>query len=232
MDRTAVERYRLSLFGRMAMGVAHEVDNHLSVVLGFSELVQLAAGNEEKVRSGAGKILSAGERIGAVIQQFSRYARPHDPAPEPFLPGDVFREILLFAKYDLCRNDVAVDAPGDVPRAILHADRRDFGLALLALLFNGSEAMSGSGGELSLRCGLDDGGMRITVADGGTGIPAGLEETIFSEGFTTRGGPIHAGMGLPVARHIAAQAGGTVRIASRPGGGCEATIVMPLNVRV
>jgi hypothetical protein len=53
MDRNVIERYRLSLFGRMVMGVAHEVDNHLSVVLGFSELIQLAAGKEQKVRDGA-----------------------------------------------------------------------------------------------------------------------------------------------------------------------------------
>lgn len=227
MDRADVERYRLSLFGRMVMGVAHEVDNHLSVVLGFSELVQLAAGNEEKVRSGAGKILSAGERIGAVIQQFSRYVRPHDPAPEPFLPGDVLREILLFAKYDLGRNGVVVAPPPDVPRTLLHADRRDFGLAVLALLFNGSEAMSETGGELTLRCGVDDGVFGITVADRGAGIPSGLEERIFEKGFTTRSGVLHAGLGLPVARHIAAQAGGTVRVSPRPGGGCEAAILMP-----
>ena len=44
MDRNVVEQYRLALFGRMVMGVAHEIDNHLSVVLGFSELIQLAAG--------------------------------------------------------------------------------------------------------------------------------------------------------------------------------------------
>jgi len=231
MDRVGVERYRLSLFGRMVMGVAHEVDNHLSVVLGFSELVQLAAGNEEKVRSGAGKILSAGERIGAVIQQFSRYARPHDPAPEPFLPGDVLREILLFAKYDLGRNGVVVAPPADVPRTLLHADRRDFGLALLALLFNGAEAMSETGGELTLRCGVDDGVLGFIVADRGPGIPAGLEGRIFEEGFTTRDGVLHAGMGLPVARHIAGQAGGTVRVSPRPGGGCEAAVLMPWNAR-
>src|SRR5512140_800273 len=94
MDRNVVERYRLALFGRMAMGVAHEVDNHLSVVLGFSELIQLAAGKEQKVRDGAGKILSAGEKIGAIVQQFARYVRPHAPSPEPFLPGVMIREML------------------------------------------------------------------------------------------------------------------------------------------
>jgi len=231
MERKEVERYRLSLFGRMVMGVAHEVDNHLSVVLGFSELVQLAAGNGEKVRSGAGKILFSGERIGAIIQQFSRHARPHDPAQEPFLPGDLIPEILLFAKYDLGRSDVAVVPPDDVPRGILHADRRDFGLALLALLFNGAEAMSGTGGELSLRATVDAEGWAFTVADRGPGIPAEFGEKIFEKGFTTRTAAFNAGMGLPVARHLVGQAGGTVSVSPRPGGGCEATIRVPVKGR-
>lgn len=231
MDRTNVERYRLALFGRMVMGVAHEVHNHLSVVLGFSELIQLAAGNEGKVRDGAVKILSAGEKTGAIIQSYARYVRPHLPAPESFVPGEVIPEILLFARYDLGRNDVAVSGPQDVPPGILLADRRDFGLVLLALLFNGSEAMAGTGGDLAIRVSRDGEGWEFTVTDQGPGIPAGLEERVFEEGFTTRTEPVHAGMGLPVARHLVAQAGGTLRLSNLPWGGCAATFRLPLKPR-
>ena len=231
MERVDVERYRLALFGRMVMGVAHEIDNHLSVVLGFSELIQLAAGKELKVRDGAGKILSSGEKIGAIVQQFSRYARPHTPSPEPFVPGEMIPGILLFSRYDLGRGNVTVAPPPDVPPGILHADRGDFGLALLALLFNAAEAMSGTGGELSMRVSLDAAGWEFTVSDHGPGIPAGFEEKAFEVGFTTRTGPLHSGMGLPVARHIAGQSGGTVRLANVSGGGCEATIRIPMKAR-
>ena len=232
MDRDVVERYRLALFGRMAMGVAHEVDNHLSVVLGFSELIQLAAGKEQKVRDGAGKILSAGEKIGAIVQLFSRYVRPHDPSPEPFVPGEMIPEILLFSRYDLGRDNVTVLPPPELPPGILHADRRDFGLMFLALLFNAAEAMSESGGELSMRVSIDDAGWKFTVSDQGPGIPAGLEEKVFEVGFTTRTGPLHTGMGLPVARHLAGQAGGTLQLANGSGGGCVATVRLPMKPRV
>jgi signal transduction histidine kinase len=232
MERNVVERYRLALFGRLVLGVAHEVDNHLSVILGFSELIQLSAGNEQKVRDGAGKILSAGEKIGAIVHHFSHHVRPHAPSPEPFVPGEMIPEILLFSRYDLGRDNVTVLPPPEVPPGILHADRRDFGLALLALLFNAVEAMSEKGGELSMQVSIDTAGWEFTVSDQGPGIPAGLEEKIFEVGFTTRTGPFHAGMGLPVARHLAGQAGGTVRIAPRGGGGCEATIRLPMKPRV
>ena len=232
MDRNVIEQYRLALFGRMVMGVSHEIDNHLSVVLGFAELIQLAAGKEQKVRDGAGKILSAGEKIGAIVQQFSRYVRPHDHSPEPFVPGEMIPEILLFSRHDLGRDNVTVLPILNVPPGILHADRRDFGLALLALLFNAAEAMSVKGGELSVRVSIDAAGWEFTVNDQGPGIPAGFEEKIFEVGFTTRTGPIHLGMGLPVARHLAEQAGGTLQLANGSGGGCEATIRLPMKPRV
>lgn len=229
MDRNTVEQYRLSLFGRMVTGVAHEVDNHLSVILGFSELIQLAAVKDGKVRESAGKILSAGEKIGAIIQQYAYYVRPHPPAPESFVPGDVIAEILLFSRYDLGRNDVVVTPPPEVPQGILHADRRDFGLALLSLLFNGSEAMSGNGGELAIRLSRDGAAWEITVSDQGPGIPAGFEEKVFEDRFTTRAGSEHAGMGLPVARHLIERAGGALHLSKDRGGGCAATIRMPLK---
>src|SRR5512140_1532234 len=231
MERNVVERYRLALFGRMVMGVAHEIDNHLSVVLGFSELIQLAAGKEQKVRDGAGKILSSGEKIGAIVQHFARHVRPHAPSPEPFIPGEMIPEILLFSRYDLGRGNVTVLPIPEVPPGILHADRRDFGLALLAILFNGAEAMSERGGELSMRMSIDASGWEFTVSDQGPGIPTGFEEKVFEVGFTTRTGPIHMGMGLPVARHLAEQGGGTVQLANGPGGGCVATIRVPRKPR-
>jgi len=211
----------------MVAGVAHEVDNHLSVVMGFSELIQIAAGNQQKVLDGAGKILSAGEKTGYIINHFSRYSRPHAPTRETFIPGDMIPEILVFARYDLGRSNVVVSAPASVPQGVLHCDRRDMALALLALLFNGSEAMAETGGELSLSVGKGDAGWEFLVADRGPGIPPGREEAVFEEGYTTRSEPYHAGLGLPVARHLVAEAGGTLELRNIPGGGCEAGIRIP-----
>jgi signal transduction histidine kinase len=143
----------------------------------------------------------------------------------------VIPEILLFSLYDLGRGNVTVLPPAEAPPGILHADRRDFGLALLALLFNAAEAMSEKGGELSMGVSIDAAGWEFTVSDQGPGVPAGFEEKAFEAGFTTRAGTLHAGMGLPVARHLAGQAGGTVRLANGSGGGCVATVRLPMRPR-
>lgn len=227
MDRKSVEVYRLSLFGRMVMGVAHEVDNHLSVVIGFSEIIQMTASNQQKVVDGAGKVLSAGEKIEVLIKHFSNYVRPHTPDRDIFAPGDMITEMLLFSRYDLGRSGGSVVSPAAYPAGFLQGDRRDIGLALLALLFNGAEAMADNGGDLSIRVLRDDAGWVLSVSDQGTGIPPGFEEKIFEEGFTTKPDPFRMGMGLPVARHLFAEAGGTLRLENGQGGGCVATVRLP-----
>jgi signal transduction histidine kinase len=227
MDRKRVETYRLSLFGRMVMGVAHEVDNHLSVVIGFSELIQMTPGNERKVRDGASKVLSAGERIGTMIKHFSRHVRPHAPLQETFPPAELIQEVLLFARYDLGRDGVVV-APVSCPPGLMQGDRRDIGLAFLALLINGAEAMAGKGGELAIVGARRDNGWLFSISDQGPGIPAGSEERIYEEGFTTKTEPFRTGMGLPVARHLIAEAGGTLHLANAPVGGCVATVFLPV----
>lgn len=229
MNRKAVEQYRLSLFGRMVMGVSHEVDNHLSVILGFAELIQIAGGAEKKAIDGAGKILAAGERINAIIKQFSQYVRPHAPVREPFVPGDVLAEIALFAKYDLGRGNVSLTLPESLPPGLVTGDRRDFALALLALLMNGTEAMAGAGGELGLSVAIRGESWEFRVTDEGPGIPGNILPRIFEEGFTTKSQPLNAGMGLPVARSLVAEAGGTLSVGNLPDGGCAATIVIPVR---
>ena len=227
MDRKAVEQYRLALFGRMVMGVSHEVDNHLSVVLGFAELLQVLAPGEKKALEGARKILSAGEKIASIIKQFSHYVRPHDPVDEPFSLSGVLTEIVPFSRYDLGRGNVTLAMPAEAAAVRMRGDSRDFALALLAVLLNGSEAMAGRGGRLTLGIVHREGSVQVTIADEGPGIPPEVLPRIFEEGFTTKQDPMHSGMGLPVARHIVSGMRGSISTENLPGGGCLVTLHVP-----
>jgi signal transduction histidine kinase len=227
VDRATIERFRLALFGRMIMGVAHEVDNHLSVVLGFAELLQLTAGNEKKVQEGAMKIMGAGDRINRIVKQFSQYVRPHEPTVEPFPPVELLPELLVFTKYDLGRGNVTVVFPAAVPPGLIGGDRRDIGLALMCILFNGSEAMAGKGGTLTLEVVREGSDWLFKVADEGPGLSPEAAAHAFEEGFTTRSDAHHTGMGLPVARALASAAGGDIMLESTPGKGCVSTMRIP-----
>ena len=109
----------------------------------------------------------------------------------------------------------------------MRGDRRDFALALLAVLLNGAEAMAGKGGTLASGTSLVKGTWHITVADEGPGISPGIMPRIFEEGFTTKAEPFRSGMGLPVARHIVSGMGGGLSVENRSSVGCLATIRVP-----
>ena len=228
MDRVSVERYRLGLFGRLVMGVSHEVDNHLSVVLGFAELIRMPGGGETRTAENAGKIFAAGDRIASIVKQFAHHVRPHTPDEESFDLPDLLSQLMLFARYDLCRGNVSFRVPADLPKTTIRGDSRDFGLALLAVLLNGAESMSDrGGGELSLTADAGEEGLVVRIRDVGPGIPGDVLPRAFEEGFTTKPPDLHAGMGLPVARHILERFGGTIGVENRPGGGCEAVLRLP-----
>ena len=209
------------------MGVSHEVDNHLSVVIGFSEILQGNASNPEKVYDNAKKILMAGERIAELIKQYSNYVRPHALEKEFFSVRQTIQDILLFARYDLERKGNTIEAPLSHTPWLVYGDRRDFALALLALLFNAVEALPERGGVVSIGVSMDADGATISVTDNGEGVSAGMEETVFEEGVTTRKEIFHGGMGLPAARYIVAEAGGELKLENAHGGGCVVTIRLP-----
>lgn len=227
MDRKAIEQFRLALFGRIVMGVSHEVDNHLSVVLGFAELLQIMGTGEKKALEGAQKILSAGEKIAAIMKQFSHYVRPHAPVVEPFSLASVLSELVVFARYDLGRGNVNLVLPDKAGTIRVKGDSRDTALALLAVLMNGTESMSGKGGTLAVDAARRDGFWHIIVADEGQGIAPEIKPRIFEEGFTTKKEPLHTGMGLPVARHIISEMGGDLSAENLPKGGCLVTLRIP-----
>lgn len=227
MDRKTVEQFRLALFGRMVMGVSHEVDNHLSVVLGFAELLQVMGVEEKKSLEGAGKILSAGEKIAAIIKQFSHYVRPHSPADESFAISTVLSELVLFSRYDLGRGNVTLVIPATEGAGRMRGDSRDYALALLAVLLNGAEAMAERGGTLTVGAFVREGFCHVTVADQGIGVSRDIMPRIFEEGFTTKSESLHSGMGLPVARHIISGMGGDITVGNLTGRGCLVTLRVP-----
>ena len=75
--------------------------------------------------------------------------------------------------------------------------------------------------------GVRNGFCHVTVADQGTGIPREIIPRIFEEGFTTKPDSLHAGMGLPVARHIVSGMGGDITVENLTGRGCLVTLRVP-----
>jgi signal transduction histidine kinase len=167
------------------------------------------------------------DRLGHTLDDFMKFASPHDLALEPTNVNDLVQDLADFFAPQAETSRVMVRVALDP--SVLHAriDRRLLSQALLNLMLNAQEAMT-DGGELILRTRRSADGRHavIEVADTGPGIPVDQIDKIFTAFYSTkrRG----SGLGLATARRIVREHGGALHVHSESGRGSCFTAVLPL----
>jgi signal transduction histidine kinase len=206
--RIAAERERLEGLARAGAGLAHQLRNPLATIRGSAQLLLESCSGAEAARLGA--IVSESDRLGRLVDELLDYARPPQPQPQPI-------DLATFRpERDLARVDWQV-AEG----LAAHADPEHLRLILDNLLDNALEADPGRI-EVGARARRD--GVEIAVLDRGPG-PGPDPEQLF-EPYVT-GKASGTGLGLPLARSLAAANGGSLRLVPRAGGGTEALLWLP-----
>jgi len=227
VDAKLINWYRFYLFGRLIMGVSHDLDNHLSVVFGYAELLSMNPEESEKVVKSTEKILSSAGKISSLLQQYSHYARPHIEDDDIFGVKEVIGAIISFAGYELRRSGVTLEFQEGGEERYIRGDKRSFAYMLLNIMLNASEA-SRKGGKVAVDL-LEEmeGRVCVKVSDNGEGIPAENRERVFMENFTTREEPFHLGLGLPVSRYLSSLLRGTISFRTEEGKGTEFLVTLP-----
>lgn len=227
VDERLISWFRFYLFGRFILGVSHEVDNYLSVVLGFAELIKINPSNEEKVIKSSEKIINSASSLSRMMKKYSFYLREQQEEDLIFDIRETIDELITFAGYDLKRNNVEIKTEMPDEGFLLRGNKRDFAFILINIMINASESMTSGGGCQTIELSRDEDNIVITVSDEGEGIPHGLSEKVFETGFTTKGESYRLGLGLPVSRYLAKKIGATISFTSEAGKGTEFTIRVP-----
>ncbi len=169
---------------------------------------------------------AAAGQISHLVHSLKTYARPSSTGPERVDLAENLRNTLLILGPALEHTELTTDLAPDL---IVRARAGDLSQIWTNLVRNAIEAMGGDG-RLELRSRrLDTGWTEVAVIDHGPGVPAGLRERIFELNFTTKSGREHfgLGLGLSIARSLAAQHGGTLTLADTPGGGSTFLVRLP-----
>ena len=223
---------KLAAMGTLLAGVAHELNNPLSVIVGRTALLREALG-EGALAQQSEEIAQAAARAARIVRNFLALARQHPPERQEVRVNEVVKEAVELLAYPLRVDGVEVrlDLAPDLP--VLWADPHELHQVVLNLVANAHQAMHETAPprRLTLTTRSDPEGRRVTlaVADTGPGMPPEIRARIFEPFFTTKPPGKGTGLGLPLCHGILESHGGTIRVESEPGAGAVFRVELPVG---
>lgn len=244
LERQLAQTQRLEALGRFAGGIAHEINNRLTPIIGMAELQRAALPEGDRVRGMADIVLTAAEDAAQLVRNLLIFARTQAAGEKGAVDlGAVVEQAATFIRPTLpsALRLSAEAAPGLPP---LHGNATQLLSLALNLLSNAVDAMEGREGTVAVR--LSEVGtqevdavttpplvhrryLRLSVRDEGVGMD---EETIsraFDPFFTRKAVDKGCGLGLSVVRGIVLEHQGAIAVASTPGSGTEVQVFLPID---
>ena len=225
------QREKLAALGSLLAGVAHELNNPLSVVVARAVLLEEQGDSATQVA--ALKIRTAAERCARIVRTFLAMARQQQPERGPVAINEVVSAALDIASYAIRTSsiEIALDLGKDIPLILADADQLH--QVLLNLIINAQQSLQDRPAMRQIRvttcfdCIADM--VCIRVADNGPGIPEHLRGRVFEPYFTTKPTGVGTGVGLAVSLGIVEAHGGTLRVDCPVDGGALFTITLPVG---
>jgi two-component system NtrC family sensor kinase len=220
---------KLSALGELISGVAHELNNPLTGVIGYSQLLA-GIDCDERVRRGLQRVYAEARRCHRVVQNLLVFARKHAPERQYISINEILENTLELQAYQLRVDDITVrpDLSKDLPRTM--GDYHQLQQVFVNIINNAHHAMNeaGQGGVLSIRSTLALDRIRVEIADTGPGIMSGDLKKIFDPFFTTKHSGQGTGLGLSICYGIVEEHEGRILVSSGVGRGTVFTIDLPV----
>jgi len=223
---------KLASIGRLASGVAHEVNNPLNGIRHCLYAIQQEPGNREQVAEFLGLIDEGLAHIEMVVQKLLQFAHKHSENPVAVDVNGEIRAVLALLDYRLKQHriDVRLRLAPDLPPVM--ADPQLLQEVFMNLLLNSFDAV-GEGGYVELRTAVENSlSVSVAVEDNGMGIAETDLPHIFDPFFSTKEPGKGTGLGLSVAQSIVEAYGGTIDVHSRQGIGSTFTVRLPIRGRM
>src|ERR1051326_5984868 len=228
LEQQVVQSERLAAMGAMSGGVAHELNNPLTSILGVSELLQDTETNEVTRKQLAMLQQQAG-RGAEIVQNLTYFARPPAPGKSKINLAELVERTLNLHAYSLRKNSITVDflkEPG-LPYAM--GDPHQLMQVFLNLIVNAEQAIreARDKGTLRIRMGKGEGSVWVSFHDDGPGIPQENLASIFDPFYTTKRPGRGTGLGLSICKSVMKEHKGSVEAANAPDGGAVFTLTLP-----
>ena len=229
LEEQLIQAEKLAAMGQMLAGVAHELNNPLTAILGVTELLRERQDADENTQRQLELTHRQARRAARIVQNLLEFSRPASPQKKPLDVNVLVERTLQLQEHSLRRNQIALDfqAQRDLPPVL--GDGNQLIQVLLNLITNAEQAIREvrESGNIKIRFALNAGIISITVQDDGVGIPAEALPRIFDPFYTTKRPGGGTGLGLSICMSIIREHGGNLDAKALPAGGSLFTLDLP-----
>ncbi|MGH7530252.1 MAG: hybrid sensor histidine kinase/response regulator, partial [Gemmatimonadales bacterium] len=235
LQEQLLQSEKMSAIGQLIAGVAHELNNPLASVVGFSDLLGEAADVPPRLAEPLAVIRQEAERASAIVRNLLSFARRQEGVRElqslrPILESTVqlLRNQLLASRIEL-----TLDMEPGLPAVAVHANQ--IKQVFVNIINNGAQAITSAGvvgGRIDMRALCQPDGVAVSISDNGSGIPPAVAQRVFEPFFSTKSEGEGTGLGLSICYGIVKEHGGSISVDPGGSGGRGATFTVELPAAV
>jgi PAS domain S-box-containing protein len=230
LEEQLIQAEKLAAMGQMLAGVAHELNNPLTAILGVTELLREREGTDDSTRRQLELTHRQARRAARIVQNLLEFSRPASPQKRPLDLNILLERTLQLQEHSLRRNNIEVDfhPQADLPAVI--GDANQLIQVFLNLVTNAEQAIREvrDTGRIQIRAGRTGRQLSITVQDDGVGVRPEALPRIFDPFYTTKRPGGGTGLGLSICMSIIREHGGNIEAETLPAGGSAFTIYLPV----
>src|SRR5882757_6957078 len=230
LEEQLIQAEKLAAMGQMLAGVAHELNNPLTAILGVTELLREREGLDESMKRQLDLTHRQARRAARIVQNLLEFSRPSQTPKKPVEISSLIERTLQLHEHSLRRNNVAVEfQPQHVLQSVI-GDANQLIQVFLNLISNAEHAIREvrESGRIQIRIGRIGGNVAVTVQDDGVGILPDALTKLFDPFYTTKRPGGGTGLGLSICTAIIREHGGSIDVETLPVGGSAFTVFLPV----
>jgi len=232
LEEQLIQAEKLAAMGQMLAGVAHELNNPLTAILGVTELLRERAGTDDSTKRQLDLTHRQARRAARIVQNLLEFSRPALPQKKPLNVNELIERTLQLHQHSLRRSAIEVDFRPVPDLPDVTGDANQLIQIFLNLVTNAEQAIREvrEAGRIQIRLGRMENRVVITFQDDGVGIRPEALQHIFDPFYTTKRPGGGTGLGLSICMSIIREHGGNIEAVVLPGGGSAFTVYLPFLV--
>lgn len=229
LERAKLQADKLTALDNIVGGIAHELNNPMTAILGYTELL-LSKNLDMEVRTRLDTIQEKADRCRRIVQGLMQFAQRNSTSLAVGSVNAILVEIAGLCKYQLSTDDITLELSLDEALPPVPLQRDSLQSMFLGLINNAHQALctvEGRARKLIISTQCVESMIQVSFEDNGPGIPEDIQPKVFDPFFTTRTFGEGMGLGLSIGYGVAREHGGCLRLESTPGVGTRLILELP-----